>query len=182
MQQYSRSLLQALYDTGESIKYLFFWGHQPNADGTIGKTCFSQWWESSFTVDGEVYNTAEHWMMAKKAILFEDMAAYKRVLLAKTPAEAKKIGREVNNFDPAIWETHKFELVKQGNIHKFEQHPNLRTFLLQSQNRVLVEASPRDTIWGIGMGASNPEVENPHKWRGENLLGFALMEVRDFFA
>ena len=160
-------------------KFLFFWGHQPNEDGSISKTCFSQWWLSSFEVNNVTYKTAEHWMMAKKAELFKDHAVLEKILQAKSPAEAKKLGRQVMNYHENLWLAARFEIVKEGNNHKFNQNPELKTFLLNTKNRVLVEASPVDAIWGIGMAGDHKDVMNPEKWRGLNLLGFALMEVRD---
>lgn len=167
------------YEANERLKYVFFWGHQPSKDGSIKETCFSQWWLSAFEVDAIVYQTAEHWMMAQKARLFADEETLKKILVAKTPAEAKKLGREVRNFDPVLWDENKYEYVKQGNIYKFSQHPDLKEYLLNTGDRVLVEASPVDRIWGIGMAKDNPDIANPHRWKGENLLGFALMETRD---
>lgn len=160
-------------------KFLFFWGHTPSKDGTITKTCFSQWWQSVFVVEGVEYKTAEHWMMAKKALLFNDSEVFEKILLAKSPAEAKKLGREIKNYDEATWLANRYEIVKQGNIHKFNQNLDLKEYLLQTNSRVLVEASPVDAIWGIGMASDNEEVNFPEKWKGLNLLGFALMEVRD---
>jgi len=160
-------------------KFLFFWGHQTNEDGSISKTCFSQWWLSSFEVDKVIYKTAEHWMMAKKAELFKDDTVLEKILQAKSPAEAKKLGRQVKNYHENLWLAARFEIVKEGNNHKFSQNPELKTFLLNTKNRVLVEASPVDAIWGIGMAGDHKDVMNPEKWRGLNLLGFALMEVRD---
>lgn len=101
------------------------------------------------------------------------------ILGAKTPAEAKKLGRRVKNFVPDIWNEHKFRLVTEGNYHKFSQHPELKTFLLNTGDRVLVEASPVDNIWGIGLAANTHGIENPSTWKGDNLLGYALMTVRD---
>jgi ribA/ribD-fused uncharacterized protein len=170
------------FEAGERLKYLFFWGHQPRKDGSIGDGCFSQWWQSAFEVDGITYATAEHWMMAQKARLFGDDEILAQILQAKTPAEAKKLGRAVRNFDPQSWNDHKYEYVKTGNWHKFSQHADLKAYLLTTGDRVIVEASPMDRIWGIGMAKTNPDVENPTKWKGENLLGFALMEVRDELA
>jgi ribA/ribD-fused uncharacterized protein len=160
-------------------KFLFFWGHQPNKDESISKTCFSQWWLSSFEVDNVIYKTAEHWMMAKKAELFKDNEVLARIIKANSPAEAKKLGREVKNYNENLWLAARFEIVKEGNYHKFIQNPELKTFLLNTKNRVLVEASPVDAIWGIGMASDDKDVMNPKKWKGLNLLGFALMEVRD---
>lgn len=163
----------------EMVKYLFFWGHQPSSDGTITASCFSQWWESEFSENGDVYRTAEHYMMVGKADLFGDSEAREAILACHSPAEAKKWGRKVRNFDPKVWDEHKCEIVKQGNILKFTQNPRLKEYLLTTGERIIVEASPRDAIWGIGMGRNNENAANPAKWRGQNLLGFALMEVRD---
>ncbi len=161
------------------INYLFFWGHQPNKDGTIGKSCLSQWWESDFEMDSVTYKTAEHYMMAEKARLFEDEAILHKILIAKSPAEAKELGRQVKNFQPKVWEEIRYDIVKKGNLYKFGQNPDLKTYLLNTKNQVLVEASPVDTIWGIGMAKDNPAAAQPEQWKGLNLLGFALMEVRD---
>ena len=162
-----------------SNKFLFFWGHQPSKDGTIAKTCFSQWWLSSFVVEGIEYKTAEHWMMAEKARLFGDEEILQKILACHSPAEAKKLGRKVKNYQDEIWLENRFEIVKRGNFYKFSQNESLKDFLLTTQKRILVEASPVDNIWGIGMAIDHPNIENPAKWEGLNLLGFALMEVRD---
>ena len=166
-------------DIAPESKFLFFWGHQPNKDGSISKTCFSQWWLSSFEVEGITYKTAEHWMMAKKAALFNDNEVLGKIIESNSPAEAKKLGREVKNYDDKLWLANRFEIVKQGNYHKFNQNPDLKDFLINTNDRVLVEASPVDPIWGIGMTVDHKDVMNPKKWKGLNLLGFALMEVRD---
>ncbi|MDH6308922.1 ribA/ribD-fused uncharacterized protein [Dysgonomonas sp. PFB1-18] len=163
----------------ENVKYLFFWGHVPSKDGSVTASCFSQWWHDGFTVDDIYYKTAEHWMMAKKAELFSDTEMLEKILIAKSPAEAKQLGRQVRNFDPVVWGENCFDIVCEGNYHKFSQHENLKEFLQSTKNRIIVEASPRDRIWGIGMGKSNENAERPQLWRGKNLLGFALMEVRD---
>jgi len=159
--------------------YLFFWGHQENEQGKITASCLSQWWPSKFNVEGVEYYTAEHWMMAQKAQLFGDKKMKEKILQAETPLEAKNRGRKVRNFDPQVWENNRFEIVCKGNFHKFQQHEKLRAFLLSTEQRVLVEASPLDTIWGIGLSKNNERATDPKQWRGLNLLGFALMEVRD---
>jgi ribA/ribD-fused uncharacterized protein len=171
--------IEKLTTEKQENKYLFFWGHQPNKDGSISKTCFSQWWLSSFEVDGITYKTAEHWMMAKKALLFNDQEVLEKIIQAKSPAQAKKLGREVKNYVDTVWLANRFEIVKEGNLHKFSQNPDLKTFLLNTNERIIVEASPVDPIWGIGMAGDHKDVLNPEKWKGLNLLGFALMEVRD---
>ncbi|MBD0424140.1 NADAR family protein [Streptomyces sp. NPDC052309] len=163
---------------GPRIKYLCFWGHRPRPDGRIGASCLSQWWPSPFTVDGVEYATAEHWMMAAKARLFDDPEAERRVLTAEHPAQAKKAGRLVRGFDEAVWERERFRIVVEGSVHKFASDPALRGFLLGTGERVLVEASPVDRVWGIGLAADDERAVDPERWRGPNLLGFALMEAR----
>ena len=96
---------------GAHIKYLHFWGHRPRADGRVGASCLSQWWPSPFVVDGVTYATAEHWMMAGKARLFEDREAETRVLNAGHPSEAKKAGRLVRGFDEQVWQRERFAIV-----------------------------------------------------------------------
>lgn len=168
--------------TGTRIRYLHFWGHRPRPDGRIGPGCLSQWWPSPFVVDGVSYATAEHWMMAAKARLFGDAEAERRVLAAEHPAEAKKAGRLVRGFDDAIWERERFRIVVEGSVHKFAAHDDLRVFLLNTGDRVLVEASPVDRVWGIGLAADDEAASDPERWRGPNLLGFALMEARERLA
>jgi len=177
--KYNNDIIQLAYNQEEHLKFLFFWGHRPNKDGSVGKGCFSQWWESEFTVDAIRYKTAEHFMMAEKARLFEDEAALQEILQTDHPFDVKKVGRRVSNFRPDDWDDHKFNIVVKGNYAKFSQNEELKQFLLNTKNRVLVEASPHDKIWGIGMDEFNPNVINPYSWRGQNLLGYALMEVRD---
>jgi ribA/ribD-fused uncharacterized protein len=174
----SREELADIIKAGGVPKWLMFWGHQPQPDGAIGQGCLSQWWPCRFTVAGVEYSSAEHWMMAAKARLFDDPATEAKILEARTPAEAKKLGRLVPDFDDKTWSANRFALVVAGNVAKFGQNPSLRTFLLATTNRVLVEASPRDQIWGIGLGAANDRATDPTQWRGRNLLGFALMEAR----
>lgn len=160
-------------------KYIFFWGHQPNKDGRIGSSCFSQWWPVEFESGNVFYKSAEHWMMAKKAELFKDQEIRDLILKSDSPAEARKLGRNVKNFDQSEWEKHRFYLVVEGNLHKFQQNESIKQCLIQTKDRILVEASPVDDIWGIGLSKDHPNIENPSNWKGLNLLGFALMEVRD---
>lgn len=164
---------------GARVTYLHFWGHRPRPDGRIGASCLSQWWPSPFTVDGVEYATAEHWMMASKARLFGDPEAERRAVAASSPAQAKKIGRLVRGFDDALWQRERFGIVVEGSFHKFAAHAELRTFLLGTGNRVLVEASPLDRVWGIGLAADDERAMDPARWRGPNLLGFALMAARE---
>lgn len=162
---------------GEQLKYLFFWGHRPGRNG-ISSSCFSQWYEASFTVDGEVYRTAEHFMMAAKAELFNDVAIRAQVLEASTPEAAKALGRRVRNFDEAVWNKNRYSIVVSANAEKFAQNPELGRFLQSTGNLILVEASPVDRVWGIGLVKEDDRASNPDYWLGLNLLGFALMQVR----
>jgi ribA/ribD-fused uncharacterized protein len=171
--------IKSIQNTGKPVKYLFFWGHQPDKNGIITKSCFSQWWESSFEIAGIEYKTAEHYMMAEKARLFNNPVIEQKICDCKSPAAAKKLGRQVENFDQKIWESKRFEIVLTANYYKFLQNNELAEFLIQTNKRVLVEASPVDPIWGIGITEGNENAYNPKKWRGLNLLGFVLMEVRD---
>ncbi|RWW93845.1 NADAR family protein [Flavobacterium cerinum] len=171
--------VENLVNDGHPKEYIFFWGHQSSKDDSITKSCFSQWWESAFEVNGINYKSAEHWMMAKKAVLFDDTETAARILECNSPAETKKLGREVKNYVDLVWLEHRYKIVLEGNYHKFNQNEELKTFLLGTQHSVIVEASPVDAIWGIGMAADDVRVNDPEKWRGLNLLGFALMEVRD---
>ncbi|MFF7358028.1 MULTISPECIES: NADAR family protein [Streptomyces] len=167
---------------GARIRYLHFWGHRPRPDGRIGASCLSQWWPSPFVADGVEYATAEHWMMAGKARLFGDAEAERRVLAAEHPAQVKKEGRLVRGFDEAVWERERFRIVVEGSVHKFAADDDLRAFLLGTGDRVLVEASPLDRVWGIGLAADDEAASDPERWRGPNLLGFALMEARERLA
>lgn len=175
---WTRETLQHHLDSGASVEWLFFWGHTPKDPAVVDKSCLSQWFVRPFELDGVRYQSAEHWMMASKARTFGDAATLERILVAPTPADAKKLGREVTPFDAGRWNAVSFDLVVQGNVAKFSQHEDLKAFLLGTGERVLVEAAPRDVVWGIGLGAENVNARHPAKWRGRNLLGFALMQAR----
>ena len=173
----SRQDLISYLSQGNSVQYLHFWGHTQKAD-VIDKSCLSQWFYAPFELDNSHYLSAEHYMMAQKARLFNDAEKLADILACDSPQTAKQLGREVKGFDEQLWKQHCFAYVVQGNFGKFSQNPALREFLLSTSEQVLVEASPRDRIWGIGMGASNPDANYPERWRGQSLLGFALMQVR----
>lgn len=178
----SKESLIAYLAEGGTVKYVFFWGHTRPKDGSVDKSCFSQWYDAGFDTDGIHYPTAEHYIMAEKARLFGDDEICEKILASTHPHDAKKLGRAVRNYQDKVWHDNRFEIVTRGNVAKFSQHEPLKSFLLNTGDRVLVEASPRDRIWGIGMGKDNPDAQNPAKWRGLNLLGFALMAVRDQLA
>lgn len=161
----------------ENTEFLFFWGHTVKDE--ITKSCFSQWFPFQFEENGIEYKTAEHYMMVGKAKLFNDNEILEKILKSDSPNQAKSLGRKVKNFDPKLWNEQKYEIVKRANLLKFSQNQKFKDFLLSTNDKILVEASPYDTIWGIGMLETDPKAENPLQWNGENLLGFALMEVRD---
>lgn len=164
---------------GESFDYLYFWGHQSRKDGKVRKSCFSQWYPSSFEIGEIRYPTAEHWMMASKARLFGDLETANLVVESSDPKIAKELGRTVSNFQQSVWEANARDIVMTGNIAKFTQNNDLEKFLLETGETILVEASPNDRIWGIGLKADDERARHPETWLGENWLGFVLMKVRD---
>ncbi len=176
---YDRSRLEADAAAGKKLKFLHFWGHAPEKDGHITETCLSQWWMVDFKVDGQPYCCMEQFMMAEKARLFGDKETLAQIMETQVQGKIKALGRQVKDFDQAEWDMCKYTIVLTGNFQKFLQNPDLKDFLLRTGDKILVEASPRDRIWGIGMGKANENADNPAAWRGQNLLGFALMEVRD---
>ena len=165
--------LTRLQNEGARLKFLFFWGHR-----TPGRGYLSQWWPSPFTVDGTTYATAEHYMMAGKARLFGDEETAAAIIAAPHPRRAKDLGRSVRNFDEPTWRDNRVAIVTRANEAKFGQNKDLRDYLLGTGDRILVEASPLDRVWGIGLAADDPRAEQVTSWRGQNLLGFALMTTR----
>lgn len=175
----SREALVQAAAAGEKYRYFFFWGHRKSPDGVVTKSCLSQWYDSPFKIANEVFPTAEHYMMVRKARLFGDEASAAAILRAPTPNIAKSLGRRVQGFTDELWHAHREDIVFTGNLAKFSQHPPFKHFLLETGNTILVEASPVDSIWGIGLAQDSESAEHPAAWRGLNLLGFALMKVRD---
>jgi ribA/ribD-fused uncharacterized protein len=176
------SLLAACAE-GFDPNFIFFWGSPPKGADGLGPWMFSQWAPSPFTVDGIKYATSEHWMMAGKARTFGDGETLHKILEDSqgehpSPKLAKAWGREVRGFTQEAWERVAFGVVTEGNVHKFGQNPKLGAFLQETGERVLVEASPYDTVWGIGLAVSDVRSRSPHEWRGRNLLGFAIMQAR----
>lgn len=180
--RYSREWLIDQIDQGKTFDYLLFYGHKAATDGSIAAACLSQWFPAEFEIDGIKYPTAEHFMMAEKARLFEDQDALKNILECNTPKEAKAFGRKVQNFETGAWQKHCTDIVVKANLVKFSDNPGFADWLIATAPKVLVEASMWDKIWGIGMVASAPGANDPKHWKGKNLLGFALMEVRDLLS
>lgn len=177
--KYTKQWLQQEVTEGRKQEFCLFWGHQPSKDGSITKSCLSQWWMEDFYTMVDSYLYMEQYMMAGKAQLFGDEERRKEILACSDPKQIKALGRKVRGFDQVVWDKFKYAIVLNGNWCKFSQNRELREFLLSTGDSVLVEASPYDRIWGIQLSADTPEAQNPFRWRGENLLGFALMEVRD---
>jgi len=143
---------------------------------------FSQWFDANFTVDGVTYNTAEQYMMAAKARVFGDHLVLERIMDTRSPREQKKLGRQVANFDVAKWNAVSRDEVYKANYAKFMQNPGLRDELLATRPTLLVEASPTDCLWGIGLSADDPDALDSSKWRGVNWLGEVLTKVREDIA
>lgn len=153
----------------ETDRFYFFWEHQ-----------FGQWTRREMTDPaGVLYNCCEQYMMHKKAQLFADHDTAAAIIEESKPARQQQLGRTVANFDRTIWDQHKFGIVWYGNFLKFSQHPDLRARLLATGSKILAEASPTDLIWGVGVAADDDNILDPANWRGQNLLGKALMSVRE---
>jgi ribA/ribD-fused uncharacterized protein len=179
MPEYDVYQMKKDYREGHKKDLLLFWGHQPSKDGNLTKSCFSQWWMAAFKVNGQVFYCAEQYMMAGKAKLFGDKRIYEEILSCNDPKTIKSLGKEVKLFDEEEWNKVKYSIVLKGNYQKFMMNRDLKAYLLATGESVLVEASPYDTVWGIGLAANDKDAIDPLNWRGSNLLGFALMEVRN---
>lgn len=153
--------------------FVFFWRPE-EANGLFG-----QWWPSKFMVDGKEYVTAEQYMMAGKARLFGDNDVELQIIKTTDPKKQKALGRKVQNFDEQAWKSNCVRIVTEGNLAKFTQDADLKKSLLETGKKTLVEASPLDKIWGIGMDSKNQSATKPAEWKGTNLLGVALMKARD---
>ncbi|MDR0434050.1 MAG: NADAR family protein [Gracilibacteraceae bacterium] len=164
------------FNSKKKLNYVFFW--QPDKN-YLSTNCFSQWQKSNFIVEGKHYNCAEQYMMGQKALIFNDLETFEKILSANHPKQMKSLGREVKNFDSNEWDNVKYSIVLNGNFYKFTQNEEMLKILLSTGDKILVEASPFDKIWGVGLSEDNKSINNPNYWKGQNVLGFALMEVRD---
>ena len=157
---------------------IYFWGHTPNPK-KMTTACFSQWYDCWFEVDGVQYHTTEQYMMASKARLFGDEEVFNEIMAANNPFEYKKLGRKIHGFEEGLWDARKYDIVVEGNKAKFSLNPELKEFLLSTGDAIIAEASPYDKIWGIGLDREQAQKGSIEQWKGENLLGCALMDVRD---
>ena len=154
----------------ENKKYTFFWKD---------KDVFSQWHKAGFTVDGINYKTAEHWMMWKKAMMFGDAETAEKILQANHPHDAKKLGRTVKGFIKTEWEEHCKQFVYDGNHAKFTQNQRCYNALMNTGDTLLVEASPYNAIWGIGLDEETAKKTPESEWPGTNWLGEVLTRLRE---
>jgi len=169
--------LDWLLNGNADAEYVFFWHsgditHEPAC-------CFSQWQYSEFETDDGRFTCTEQYMMAQKAEVFEDAETEEKIMNTTSPREMKLLGKQVKNFSQGKWDRLKYSIVLNGNYHKFAQNDDMRNILLSTGNKIIAEASPLDVIWGTGYAKSHEHAASPEKWRGQNLLGFVLMEVRD---
>ena len=177
----NKKRLSKLIDNGLNPSFLFFWKHT-SKNNRLGPHVLSQWYDAPFVKDNIRYQTAEHYMMAEKARIFKDKSSLEKILSNPSPEYVKKIGRGVKSFNVKVWNRYKIDIVTQGSILKFSQNLELKNYLLSTKNKILVEASPYDPYWGIGMKSNDKYAKYPSRWKGENLLGFCLMHARKSLA
>ncbi|RQS12145.1 NADAR family protein [Burkholderia sp. Bp8998] len=139
----------------------------------------SNWHPCHFSYHEVTFTSTEQFMMYAKAMLFEDIDTASKILAASSPREQKRLGRAVRGFDNAIWERCRESIMFVGCREKFRQNAELAAVLRDTGSSVLVEASPYDRIWGVGLGETDPRLAEPSNWQGLNLLGKTLMRVRD---
>lgn len=152
--------------------YTFFWGEE---------SPFSQFFITEFVIDNKKFNCTEQYMMYSKAITFGDSEIAKQILETQKPGKQKKLGRLVKNFDSDKWDEIAEDIVYKGNYAKFSQNKKIYDELLNTNETELVEVSPTDTIWGIGLPRNNPKIYDKSKWRGQNKLGIILTKLRNEF-
>lgn len=162
---------------------LFFYSHHKKQNDPYDRHVFSQWYPCVFHDDaGQIYTCAEQYMMAEKAKLFiknkKNIETYELILASSDPKTIKELGRKIKDFDEKKWNEHKLEIVKKGNFFKFGQNLELKKILLATGTKELVEASPYDAIWGIGLSEKNAITTPRSEW-GTNLLGIALVATRE---
>lgn len=138
----------------------------------------SNWYLSDFEVDGIEYSSLEQYMMYQKAKHFRDEEMMNRILEIDDPHEIKALGRKVSDFNSSHWNGVRQIVVYEGLLAKFSQNDDLREKLLATGDDILAECSIRDRIWGIGLALDDDDRLDVSKWTGQNLLGYALMMVR----
>jgi len=140
---------------------------------------FSNWAQSPFTIDERQFTCVEQYMMFSKAMLFHDVKIAEAIMQTHNPKEMKRLGRLVKNFCETKWADQREDIVKKGLVAKFTQNPELKDKLLNTKGTTLAEASAYDQIWGIGLSIKNPDAQKRDLWKGQNLLGKLLTEIRN---
>ena len=140
---------------------------------------FSNWYPSRFIVKNSVFSSMEQFMMDRKAVCFHDEASAAQILATEDVARIKELGRRVSNYDDHHWNGIRQIVVYEGLLAKFSQNEDLKEQLKATGDAVLAECAVKDRIWGIGLSMSDPDRMNRKKWQGQNLLGYALMMVRE---
>jgi len=140
---------------------------------------FSQWHLCNINIDGLTYSCAEQYMMHQKAMMFQDLKTAKEIMATQNPKIQKELGRKVENFNLTRWNKYARDIVYKGNFWKFVQNPSLLAKLMETKHTWLVEASPHDKVWGIGIGMKDDLKEDPNNWQGANWLGQVLTKVRE---
>ena len=149
--------------------------HNPDEENAY----LSNWYMSDFEYDGIKFSSLEQYMMYKKAEVFSDDETAKKILNTNDPGKIKSLGREVKNYNDTVWNGVRQVIVYEGLYAKFSQNEELKEKLLATGEDILAEASGTDLIWGIGLSMTDEQRFDMSKWRGQNLMGFSLMEVRN---
>lgn len=139
----------------------------------------SNWYLSDFEVDGIKFTSMEQYMMFKKAVCFRDKEVAQEILETNDVGKIKALGRTVKNYNDHYWNGVRQIVVYKGLMEKFSQNTNLKKMLQETGTSILAECAVNDLIWGVGLSMTDPRVDDPKKWRGQSLLGYALMLVRD---
>ena len=139
----------------------------------------SNWYPSDFTVNGISFSSMEQYMMYQKALRFGDTKIADKILATDDVAKIKKLGREVQGYDDSVWNGVRQIIVYEGLTAKFSQNEDLKAKLLETKDVILAECAVRDKIWGIGLSMTDEKRFDKDKWKGQNLLGYALMLVRE---
>lgn len=142
----------------------------------------SNWYLSDFRSHDVCYSSIEQYMMYQKAMLFQDQEIAEQILQTNQVAVIKALGRKVKNYDESVWNGRRQIIVYRGLVEKFSQNPELGKALIATEDAILAECAVKDRIWGIGLSMWDEGRFDVQKWQGQNLLGYALMEVRDYMA
>lgn len=149
--------------------------HNPDEENAY----LSNWYPSDFTVNGISFSSMEQYMMYQKALRFGDTKIVDKILATDDVAKIKKLGREVQGYDDSVWNGVRQIIVYEGLTAKFSQNEDLKAKLLETKDVILAECAVRDKIWGIGLSMTDEKRFDKDKWKGQNLLGYALMLVRE---